>query len=140
MDTRLKNAIFKAVQEEPMARQLKMKLVELETGRSTVEMVYDPASMSNIYQRAHGGALYALIDEAFETAGQTHGTIAVAMNVNVTYMATPEPGSRLRAEAKEINRTKRTSSYHIKVFDQDDNLLAACQALGFRTGKPITFL
>jgi len=140
MDTRLKNAIFKAVQEEPMARQLKMKLVELETGRSTVEMVYDPASMSNIYQRAHGGALYALIDEAFETAGQTHGTIAVAMNVNVTYMATPEPGSRLRAEAKEINGTKPSSSYHTKEFDQDDNLLAACQALGFRTGKPITFL
>jgi len=140
MDTRLKEAIFKAVKEEPLARQFKMELVELDTGRSVVEMVYDPASMNNIYRRAHGGALYALIDEAFETAGQTHGTIAVAMNVNVTYMASPEPGSRLRAEATEINRTKRTSSYHIKVFDQGGKLLAVCQALGFRTGKPIPFL
>ena len=103
-------------------------------------MTYDPVTMDNIYRRAHGGALYALIDEAVETAGQTHGTIAVAMNVNVTYMASPEPGSRLRAEAEEINRTKRTSSYTIKVFDQNGKLLAACQALGFRTGKPIPFL
>ena len=140
MDTRLKEAIFKAVREEPLAKQFKMKLVRLDTGRSVVEMVYDPASMNNIYQRAHGGALYALIDEAFETAGQTHGTIAVALNVNVTYMASPEPGSLLRAEANEINRTKRTSSYHIKVSDQDGKLLAVCQALGFRTGKPIPFL
>ena len=140
MDTRLKEAIFKAVEEEPLAKRFNMELVELETGRSVVEMVYDPAKMNNIYQRAHGGALYALIDEAFETAGQTHGTIAVAMNVNVTYMASPGPGSLLRAEATEINRTKRTSSYDIKVFDQNDKLLAVCQALGFRTEKPITFL
>lgn len=140
MDTRLKKAITRAVREEPLARQFNMQLVELETGQSAVEMVYDPARMSNIYHRAHGGALYALIDEAFETAGQTHGTIAVALNVNVTYMASPEPGSRLRAEAREINRTKRTSSYDIKVFDEDGRLLASCQALGFRTGKPIPFL
>ena len=140
MDTRLKDAIMRAVREEPLARQFNMELVELETGRSAVEMVYDPASMNNIYGRAHGGALYALIDEAFETAGQTHGTIAVALNVNVTYMASPQPGSILRAEAREINRTKRTSSYDIKVYDENKQLLANCQALGFRTGKPIPFL
>lgn len=140
MDARLRDAIIRAVQEEPLARQFNMELVELETGRSAVEMVYDPSRMSNIYRRAHGGALFALIDEAFETAGQTHGTIVVAMNVNVIYMASPEPGSRLRAEAREINRTKQTSSYDIKVFDENRRLLATCQALGFRTGKPIPFV
>ena len=140
MDAKLKEAIMRAVDEEPLARQFNMKLVELETGRSTVEMNYDPSSMSNIYHRAHGGALFALIDEAFETAGQTHGTIAVAMNVNVTYMASPDPGARLRAEAVEINRTKRTSSYDIKVFDENRQLMAVCHALAFRTGKPISFI
>ena len=140
MDERLRNCIRRAVEKEPLARQFGMELTVLATGRSVVEMVYDPARMDNMYGRTHGGALYALIDEAFETAGQTHGTIAVALNVNVTYMASPETGSRLRAEAVEINRTKRTATYDIKVFDQGDRLLAACQAVAFRTGKPIPFL
>ena len=140
MDDKLKQAIMRAVTEEPLARQFNMELVELSTGRSVVEMTYDPDRMNNLYHRAHGGALYALIDEAFETAGQTHGTIAVAMNVNVTYMASPAPGARLRAEALEIKRTKRTAAYDIRVFDENRQMLATCQALAFRTGKPITFL
>jgi len=66
MDRKLKDAIMRAVKEEPLARQFNMELVELATGHSVVEMTYDPASMNNLYHRAHGGALYALIDEAFE--------------------------------------------------------------------------
>ena len=140
MDPKVKDAIFQAVETEPFARQLKMKLIELEDGYSKVEMVYRPDEMNNIYQRAHGGAVFALIDEAFETACQTDGTIAVALNVNVTYISSPEPGVQLMATAKEISRTKRTANYEIKVADENQNLIASCQALAFRTGKPIPFL
>ena len=45
-----------------------MKLIELEDGHSVVEMIYSPENMNNMYDRAHGGALFGLIDEAFETA------------------------------------------------------------------------
>lgn len=140
MDQAVREAIQSAVQEEPFARALNMQLVALEPGYSAVEITYDPAIMDNIYARAHGGAIYALIDEAFETAGQTHGTIAVALNVNVTYVSSPEAGMRLRAEAREISRTKQTASYDIKVTDQDGQIIATCQALAFCTGKPIPFL
>ena len=140
MDQKVKNAIYDAVKKEPFAKAMKMKLVELELGFSAVEMIYDPATMNNIYERAHGGAVFALIDEAFETAGQTDGTIAVALNVNVTYVSSPEPGVKLRAEAKQNSQTKKTASYDIKVSDQNGNLLATCSALAYRTGKPIPFL
>jgi acyl-CoA thioesterase len=103
-------------------------------------MTYDPDKADNIYQRAHGGAVYGLIDEAFETAGQTDGTIAVAMNVNVSYVASPEKNSRLTAEARRISRTKKTAGYDIKVRDEKGNLIAICHALAYRTGKPIPFL
>ena len=86
MDQSVKECIIKAVKNEPYARTLNMELVELGKGYSAVEMTYRPETMDNIYSRAHGGAIYALIDEAFETAGQTDGTIAVALNVNVTYV------------------------------------------------------
>ena len=140
MDQKVKNAIYDAVEKEPFAKAKKIKLVELKLGYAAVEMKYDPDHMNNIYDRAHGGALFALIDEAFETAGQTDGTIAVALNVNVTYVSSPEPGVKLRAEAKQNSQTKKTASYDIKVSDQNGNLIATFSALAYRTAKPIPFL
>ncbi len=140
MDQRIKSAIVEAVKKEPFAEDLAMKLMKLEDGYSVVQMVYNPQQMDNIYARAHGGAIYALIDEAFETAGQTDGTIAVALNVNVTYVSSPTPGQRLQAEARRVRQTKKTASYDIKVTDPNGQIIALCQALAFRTGKPIPFL
>jgi acyl-CoA thioesterase len=140
MDQKVRNAIISAVEREPFAKALKINLIKLELGYSVVEMEYDPARMNNIYERAHGGALFALIDEAFETASQTDGTIAVALNVNVTYVSSPQAGVKLRAEAKRVSQTKKTAGYDIKVSDQNETLIATCSALAYRTGKPIPFL
>jgi acyl-CoA thioesterase len=140
MDRAVRKAIFEAVKRESFARELKINLMELEDGHSIVQMIYEPEKMDNMYARAHGGAIFGLIDEAFETAAQTHGTIAVALNVNVTYVSSPEPGQRLQAEARRVSQTKKTASYDIKVTDQNGQVIALCQALAFRTGKPIPFL
>lgn len=140
MDDAVKKAIYQAVTCEPFAQQLNLQLVELDDGFSVVEMDYVPQTMDNIHGRAHGGAIYSLIDEAFETAGQTDGTIGVALSVNVTYVSSPQPGVRLRAEAKRFSQTKQTSGFNIQVTDQDGRLIATCQAVAFRTGKPIPFL
>jgi len=140
MDQTVREAIYRAVESEPFARAMKMVLVALEEGHSVVEMTYEPAAIGNIYGRAHGGAIFGLIDEAFETAGQTDGTVLVGLNVSVTYVSSPDAGTRLRAVAREVSRTKRTAVYDIRVTDQDGQLIATCQALGYRTGKPIPFL
>ena len=140
MDPAVKEAIYRAVEREPFARAMNMELVELDLGYSVVEMTYNPSMMDNIYDRAHGGAIFGLIDEAFEAACQTHGTIAVALNVNVAYVSSPEPGKQLQAEAKEVSRTKKTANYDIKVTEKEGRLIATCQALAYRTGKPIPFL
>ncbi len=140
MDQKVKNAIYNAVENEPFAKAMQISLVELELGYAVVEMDYVPEKMNNIYARAHGGAVFALIDEAFETAGQTDGTIAVALNVNVTYVSSPQPGVTLRAEAKKVSQTKKTAGYDIRVSDTSGNLIATCSALAYCTGKPIPFL
>ena len=140
MNPTVRKALYDAVAKEPFAKALNMNLVELELGYAAVEMVYDPEAMNNIYDRAHGGAIFGLIDEAFEAAGQTDGTVAVALNVNVTYIFSPEIGTSLRAEARELNRTKKTANYDIKVTDNNGRLIATCQALAYRTGRPIPFL
>lgn len=139
MDPDIRAGIFQAVENEPFAKALQMTLRKLELGRSMVDMVYHPELMNNIYARAHGGALFALIDEAFETASQTHGTIAVALNVNVTYIRPPQAGETLMAQAREISLTRKTANYEIKVTNSNGDLVASCQALAYRTGKPAVF-
>jgi len=85
MDSKIKAAIFKQVAREPFAKKFDLKLVDLDNGYSKVSMVFTP-DMENMFGKAHGGALFALIDEAFETASNSHGTMAVALNMNIGYL------------------------------------------------------
>ena len=139
MDHKTKEAILKAVNQEPFASTLGLRLIDLDEGYSVIEMTYEPDKMNNLFSRAHGGAIFALIDEAFQTSCQTHGTIAVALNVNVTYISSPSEKTTLRAVSKEISKTRKTANYDIKVFDQENRLIATCQALAYRTGNPLPF-
>ncbi len=140
MDEKVREAIKNAIKRETFAQALNMKLIELEDGHSVVEMIYDPEKMNNIHDGAHGGALFGLMDEAFEMACHTKGTIAVALNMNITFVTSPKTGSKLRAEANQVSETRKTTSFDIKITDQDGNIITTCQALAYQTGKPIPFL
>jgi acyl-CoA thioesterase len=139
MNEKIRKAIFEQIAKEPFARKFRLELVDLQEGYSRVAMTFTP-DMENIFGMAHGGALFSLIDTAFETACNSHGTVAVALNVNVTYVASPAPGSRVTAEAREFSRTRKTANYHITVTDDQRQLLASCQALAYRKGSPLPFL
>jgi acyl-CoA thioesterase len=138
MDDKKKTAYFKKVGEEPLAGLLGIRLKDVGEGYALCEMEYTE-KMDNIYGNAHGGALFSLIDEAFEISSNSHDNIAVALNMNVTYMKPPRKNTVLTAESKEINRTKRTASYYITVRDGED-LIAACQALVYVKDQPIPFI
>ncbi len=139
----MNEAIFRAIRErvlsEPFAQKMGLELLKIEQGYSLVRMKFTP-DMENIFGMAHGGAIFALIDEAFETASNSHGTVAVALNMNITYMATPSPGDILNAEANEVNKTNRTANYYITVKTGEGKLLATCQALVYRKKDPLPFL
>jgi acyl-CoA thioesterase len=139
MDEKIRQALFRQVEKEPFAQKFGLKLVALEEGYSLVEMIVTE-DMGNILGMAHGGALFALIDEAFETASNSHGTVAVTLSMTVNYIAPPMTGSKLTAEAREISRTRRTANYDIKVHDEQGQLIASCQALVYRKGIALPFL
>ncbi len=139
MDEKVREAIFRKVKNEPFAQKFGIKLLDLDEGYSRVEMKFT-SDMENFLGMAHGGALFALIDVAFETASNSHGTVAVALNMNITYISPPSPESTLIAEAREISRTQRTAVYDIKLMDDQNHLIASCEALVYRKGVPLPFL
>ena len=139
MNETIRKAILRQIAAEPFAKKFALRLIEVQEGYAKVEMVFTP-DMENMFGMAHGGALFSLIDEAFEVASNSHGTMAVALNINVNYMASPAKGSKLTAEAKEINKTKKTAAYDITVTDDKNNLIASCQSIVYRMEKPLPFL
>jgi acyl-CoA thioesterase len=95
--------------------------------------------MANILGMVHGTAVFALIDEAFQSACNAHGTVAVALNMNLTFHAAPKMGERLTARTRELHLGRRTVTYFIEVTDPQNGLVASCQALAYRKDQPLPF-
>jgi acyl-CoA thioesterase len=137
MNDRIHSELIRRSKSEPFGKLLGMEVVEVGSGNAVVQMSVKP-ELGNIFGGTHGGALFSLIDEAFQLACNTHGVLSVALNVSITYAAAPEPGILLEAKASEIHRTNRTASYLCEVYQKKDSkLIATAQALAYRTGKEI---
>ncbi len=132
-------SISRRVENEAYARKLGIRLVELNPGHAIVEMDSSDDDI-NINGMIHGGAIFSLIDEAFQVSSNSHGRVAVALNVTVTYHQPPAKNSRLRAESKETHRSQKTGTYDIRVTDEKDNLIASCLALAYRKSAMLPFL
>jgi len=139
VENKVFDAIYKKLKSEPYANKLGLKLINLDYGYSMVEMSVTK-EMENIFGMAHGGAIFSLIDEAFEAASNSHGTISVALSMNIFYVKPPSIGDILYAEAKEISKTGRIGNYDIKVKNNEDDLIATCQAMVYRKQEKLPFL
>ena len=139
MDKRVREALRQKVANEPFAGKMGLKLLKVGPGYALVEMEQKD-DMANIFGMTHGGAIFSLIDEAFEISCNTHGAVALALSVTVTFHRPPTQGALLRAESKEIVRTRKTATYEIKVTEGDTILIASCQALAYRKEEKLPFL
>jgi len=126
--------------EEPFGRILGLEVVEVGLGFSRIRM-HTSSRLYNIFGSVHGGAIFALVDEAFQLACNSHGIMAVALNVSITYVSAPAPDVLIEASAEEIYRTKRTASYVCRVIEpHTGKLIATAQALAYRTQKSLLSL
>jgi len=133
------SALMAKAREEPFAKKMGLRVLEVSRGYSRVAMTLTP-EMENIFAMTHGGAIFSLIDEAFEMASNSHGTAAVALNMNVTYITAPRQGDTLQAEARESSKTRKTAHYAITVHNGGGDLIATCSALVYRKDQPLSFL
>ena len=131
-----------AIRNEGFANHMGVALREIGPGYAAVEARYSE-NMVNFNGLVHGGAIFSLIDEAFAVASNSHGTVAVALSLNVIYLESPRVGALLVAEAREQSRTDPTATYAIEVIQKDeegDRKIAVCQALVYRKKETLSFL
>jgi acyl-CoA thioesterase len=132
-------SLRRKVEEQPLAPRLGLRLVEVAPGHAVAEMATGP-HLTNILGGIHGTAIFALIDEAFQASCNAHGTVAVALNMNLTFHQAPDVGDILTATAREVHCGRRTGTYLISVTDPRNRLIATCQALAYRKREHLPFL
>jgi len=109
-----------ALWERDRASQgLGMELVSVGPGAAVVAMTIGE-DMTNGFDTAHGGFVFALADSAFAFACNSHGEMAVAAHCAITYLKPGRRGDRLVATAREVARSGRTGIYDVSVARGDE--------------------
>ena len=90
-----------------------MKVVEARDGYAKVVM--DCTGKMNPHAVAHGGAIFALADQAFGIAANCAGTDRVAVSVHIQYIA-PATGA-LVAIAEKVADNGMYSTFRVMVYE-----------------------
>ncbi|MBO8162570.1 MAG: hotdog fold thioesterase [Brevibacillus sp.] len=122
--------ICEKVKQDAFARFLGIKLLELGEGTATAELVVDDR-MLNAHGTAHGAVIFSLADFVFAAACNSYGKTAVALSMNIGFLAPSFQGALLRATATEERRNNRTAWYRIRV-ESENELVATLDALAYR--------
>jgi acyl-CoA thioesterase len=128
--------ILRRIRQDPFARSLGIELLELGEGYSKVSLTIQP-HMVNFHGLPHGGVIFSLADTAFAAASNSHGQVAVALNVNINFLAAVQPGTRLIAEGTEEHLGGRTGLYRLAVTTEDGTLVALAHGTAYRKKQPL---
>ncbi|HKM92022.1 MAG TPA: PaaI family thioesterase [Prolixibacteraceae bacterium] len=88
---------------------------------------------ANIVQ---GGAIFTLADLAFGVASNSHGQLALAVNVNITFLKSTSSGT-LYATATELTEPKRLGAYDVLVYDEKNELVARFNGVVYRKNETL---
>ena len=131
MEQDTKQRTMQKLRQDAYADLLGIELVDVEPGYSLVSMTVRD-DMLSFHNLPHGGAIFSLADAAFGAAGNSHGVTSVALNMEISYLRTVAPGTRLIAEATEEHLGRRTALYHITVKTEGGDLVASCHGVVYR--------
>jgi acyl-CoA thioesterase len=127
--------IQQMMEKDRFGRGAGIELVAVAEGRATARMQLGPQHW-NGHNMIHGGAIFTLADFAFAAASNSYGTVAVAINANITFIKAATTGV-LTAEAREASKNPRLGSYTIEVRDEQGDLVALFQGLAYRKSEKI---
>jgi acyl-CoA thioesterase len=122
-------------QRDVFVQHCGIELVSMAPGHAVTRMTIQPWHF-NAIGIVQGGAIFTLADYAFAVASNAHGTVAVGINVSITYLKSAKTGT-LTAEAREVALNPKLASYTVNVTDEAGALIAVFQGLVYRKKEPI---
>ena len=113
-----------------------VEIVEAGTGYCKARLTIEDRHLNaaNVIQ---GGAIFTLADLAFAVASNSHGQIALAINVNISFLRGKSTGT-LYATATEVGEPKRLGAYDVLVTDELGIIIARFNAMVYRKNQKLS--
>ena len=127
MDTQTARAYFG---DDNYAALTGVKIEEAGRGYCTTSLRLEEKHL-NAARVVQGGAIFTLADLAFAVASNSHGQLALAINVNISYLNAIASGT-LYATAREVGDPKRIGAYEVLVTDETKRVIAQFNGIVYR--------
>jgi acyl-CoA thioesterase len=126
----MSNGIERFIKNDRFAGMIGVEIVEhgLGTAKARLELREEHLNSAGT---AHGGLIFSLADAVFSVASNSHGTLAMAINVSISFFKAVREGT-LTADGREISFNPRLATYLIEVRDETGDLVASFQGTVYR--------
>jgi acyl-CoA thioesterase len=122
-------------QHDAFAKEVGVELLDVSQGYARVKLDLTDKHR-NSFGTVHGGVIFTLADAAFAIAANSHGTVAMAINVSISYLKAVTEGT-LYAEANEISRNPKLGTYVVDVTNEAGERIATFHGMTYRKKDPI---
>jgi acyl-CoA thioesterase len=123
------------LKNDHFATHSSIELVSIAPGEARAKMTVGPHHLNGL-GTVMGGAIFTLADFAFAAASNSHGTVAVAINVSISFLKAVNAGT-LWADAREISKNFKLGTYTVEVKDDAGDLVALFQGMAYRKKEPV---
>ncbi|HWI55766.1 MAG TPA: PaaI family thioesterase, partial [Bacillota bacterium] len=93
--------VERCLKQDQFAERCNIELLSVQPGHARAKMTLHPHHCNGV-GTVQGGAIFTLADYAFAAASNSHGTVAVGINVSISYLKAAKAGT-LWAEARELS-------------------------------------
>jgi acyl-CoA thioesterase len=123
-------AMKQFIDQDRYARFLGVEICQWGEGTARAKLELTQKHLNSV-NSVHGGVLFSLADAVFSVASNSHGTVAVAIQVCMSYFKAVSSGT-LYAQAREVSRNPKLATYSIEVTDDSGSLLGLFQGTVYR--------
>lgn len=137
--TKPQQVLAKMLENDAFSRWLGLVVDDITEGGCRLHYIVK-ADMLNGFGIIHGGVVFSAADSAFAFACNSHGRLAVALDVSITFTKAAKEGEFLTVEAKEVHLGNKTSVYDIITRNEQGEIVAIFKGTAYRTSKDIMTL
>ncbi|WP_136809437.1 PaaI family thioesterase [Desulfosediminicola flagellatus] len=112
-----------------------VEIVEVRIGYCKARLIIEDKHM-NAANVVQGGAIFTLADLAFAVASNSRGQLALAINVNISFLKAASTGI-LYAVATEVKEPGRLGAYDVMVTDEEGDIIARFNGMVYRKNSQL---
>ena len=132
----VERAVRRITANDRFAKLVGTEIQEVKPGYAKVGLKVQDKHLNSV-DITHGSVIFTLVDMAFALASNSHGQVALALNMSINFVKATVAGSTLIAEATEDKLANRTALYRITVTDETGDIVSVAEGLVYRKKEPI---